>query len=322
MSDPLYTDPRARLLVLDAPFRGALRRFEVWNKSGIFYALCPGAPRFLAVFDDNGSLHAAAASGGAREIEMQARAWLAEERLARSVPLLDPRPEKSGSFRVVWRAERHFAFLVDPQSGEGVAFAPQTALNVDEMWSERDAFWAKRWNKEWRDPHSDVRLSLAFLTSSRREREQWGIFWGKGSWDELSRVARMAAIADVDCDLSSPLVLTASLLCLNQRAELMKGNRPLSPRLKRLLKLLLERNRAYITETGRHRLVASVPFRWVTLSRGTSRLRLEIADPSAHEHLEARFWMREWIARNAPSLARDWQPKSPHAPNASRHQAR
>lgn len=314
MPDLLFSDPRARLLSLEAPFCGATRRFEIWKRSGIFYALCPGSPRFLAVFDDDGSLHAAAATGAASQIEMQVRTWLAEERLARCVSLLDPRPEMGGAFRVVWREGRHFAFLVDAQSGEGVAFEPRIALNADEMWSERDAFWAKRWNKEWRDPRSDVRLSLAYLTSSPREREQWGIFWAKGNWDEVARIARLGAVADVDCDLSSPLVLTAPLLYLNQRAEEMTGNRPLSPRLKRLLKILLERNRATITEADRHRFLAPVPFRCVTLPTRASRLRLEVADPSAHEQLEARFLMREWVEHNAPALLRDWMPRSAHQP--------
>lgn len=322
MSAPLFSDPRARLLSLEAPFRGATRRFEIWRRSGIFYALCLGTPRFLAVFDDDGALHAAAASGVAKEIEMQVRAWLAEERLARSVLLPDPRPNMGGAFRVVWRPERHFAFLVDGNSGEGVAFEPRIALNADEMWGERDDLWAKRWSKEWRDPRSDVRVSLAFLTSSPREREQWDIFWAKGGWDEVARIARLGAVADVDCDLGSPLVLTAPLLYLNQRAKEMTGNRPLSPRLKRLLKVLLERNRATITQTDRGRLLAPTPFRCVTHLMRASRLQLEIADPSAHEQLEARFLMREWIERNAPALLRDWQPQSPHKPNAARHQAR
>ncbi len=314
MSDPLFSDPRARLFSLEAPFRGATRRFEIWKSSGIFYALCSGAPRFLAVFDDDGSLHAAAASGATSQIEMQVRTWLAQERLARCVSLPDPRPEKNGFFCVVWRAERHFAFLVDGSSGEGVAFEPRISLDAEGLWSERDAFWTKRWNKEWRDSNSDLRLSLDYLTACAREREQWGIFWGKGGWDEVARVARLGAVADVDCDLSSLLVLTASLFYLGQRAQEMKSNRLLSSRLKRLLKILLERNRAYITETGRHRLIAPIPFRLATRSTGTSRLQLEIADPSAHEQLEARFLVREWIEHNAPALRRDWMPRSVHLP--------
>lgn len=312
-SDPLLSDGRAPLLALDARFRGVSSRVRVHKSGGIFYAQL-GNPRALAVFDDeHGLLRAAFAKGNASEMRAQVASQLADETLGRALLLPDPRVGKSGFFRVVWRDAESWVFLVDSH-GEAIVFEPQTAIEASEVWGQRDAFWARRWNKEWRDAESDLRLSLAFITASALEREQWGIFWGKGSWDEVTQVARVAAIADDDCDLNAPLLLSAQFGYSGDRVTELKGNRPLSPRLERLLKLLLERNRAYCPESSRLRRSAPVPFRLAALRLRFPQLRLEIVSPSAHEQLEARFWMRGWPEQNAPALLRDWSPRPAHLP--------
>ena len=196
--------------------------------------------------------------------------------------------------------------MIHPRSGEAVAFEPQASLDTP-LWAERDDFWTRRWGKEWRDDASDVRQSLRFLEASKREREQWGLFWGKGSWEELSEVARMAAVADPDCDLSKPLVLEAHFAYTNQRPMEFGADRPISGRLKRLLSELLDHNRAYSADWDYLRQLAPTPFHFIAIGTRNPVLRLEIEQPSAHEQLEARFWMREWVARHAPTLARDWK---------------
>jgi len=316
-SDPLFSSKSAPSLSLDVRFHGVAQRFHVRHESGVFYARGVGSPRLLALFDDTeGLLHAAFVRGNKRGIEAQVRAQLSDGHLGRALALPDPRPGRSGFFRVAWRDDESFCFVMCPQSGEAVVFEPGSPLETDEVWRERDAFWARRWGKEWRDENSDLRLSLRFLTASPFEREQWGAFWAKGDWEEVAQVARLGAIADPDCDLSSPLILSTQLGYIRERAETLEAKRPLSPRLKRLLKTLFERNRVYFNDWSRARRLAPVPFRFAAFPAKGPRLRLEIEAPSAHELLEARFWMRGWIDKNEPRLRRDWGRSSPDASSA------
>ena len=305
----LFPDPllnTAAPLSLEARFRGAALPFRIHKSSGIFYAQSVGSPRFLAVFDDaEGLLRSSWNRGNGRDMRAQVHAQLADERLGRALALAEPRSE-IGVVRVVWRDENTPAFLIDPRSGEAVAFEPQTPLHTRDIWNERDEFWARRWNNERRDSKSDLNTSFTWLFASIRAREQWGIFWGKGGWDEVESVARTAAVADPDCDLSSPLTIVAPLRYVGQRAREWDADRPLSGRFKRLLKELLERNRAYVSDKNVLRRGAPTPFHFAALPLRAPQLKLEIEAPSAHEQLEARFWMRDWVEENAPSLRRDW----------------
>jgi len=305
--DPLLLNATAPLFVLEARFRGAVQPFRIHKSSGIFYAQCLGTPKFLGVFDDAEELLRSACNrGNGRDARAQVHAQLADEKLGRALALADPR-SGSGFVRVVWRDENTPAFLIDPRSGEAVAFEPQTPVHRGDVWNQRDDFWARRWNKELRDQKSDLNVSLAWLLATTQERQQWGIFWGKGGWDEVESVARVAAVADPDCDLSTPLVLVAHLRYVGERPTEWECDRPLSGRLKRLLKELLERNRAYVSDRNTLRRVAPTPFHFASLSLRAPQLKLEIEAPSAHERLEARFWMRDWVQENAPSLGRDWK---------------
>ena len=305
-SDPLLLQASAPIFSLEARFRGANLPFRIFNSSGIFYAQSLGSPKFLAVFDDAEELLRSAMSrGNLRDARAQVHAQLADEKLGRAICLSEPR-SGAGFVRVAWRDDSP-AFLIDPRNGEAVAFEPQTPIFARDTWDERDDFWARRWNKERRDAKSDLNLSLEWLFSSSQQRQQWGVFWGKGGWDEVANVARLAAVADPDCNLSTPLVLSAHLRYVGQRASEWDCDRPLSGRLKRLLKELLESNRAYVSDKNVLRRVAPTPFHFASSPLRAPQLKLDIEAPSAHESLESRFLMSEWIEENAPSLARDWK---------------
>jgi len=171
--------------------------------------------------------------------------------------------------------------------------------------------------KERKRAHSDLAMAFSWLSAPPDERIYWGLQWTTGDGRALRRLIfcafwncaeiwtarsqleyRLSAAPGADFSLETAFVDFEGLPRPHFKAA--------PPPMARLLSKIVARNRPYLPKGVRlNRELGTGPLAQRETSRiGTIAFR--IASPNAHEGLEARLELRDWLRDEAPELLEDW----------------
>jgi len=294
------------LLSLDCgPTTWRFWRFEghFWGRSdshSLDFAAC-----FL---DHDGRLWRSWKGDDVRAARERLRATVQNEGFFRAVTL--------GKERVLLHRSQAFA---QNESGDLARFElrgarwKQTRFLLETPSEELEKALARERNRA----NSDLAMAFSWLALPSDERAYWGLQWTTGDGAALRRLVkcafwncpelwtarsqleyRLSAAPGADFSLETSFVDFEGLPRPHFRAA--------PPPLARLLSKIVARNRPYLPKGVRlNREVGTGPLAQRETSRvGTIRFR--IAAPNAHETLEARLELRDWLREEAPELWEDW----------------
>lgn len=297
------------LPLLSLEYAGTTWRF--WRFDGHFWARSDEHERdFVAcVLDHDGSLWRAWNGDKPREARARLGATLQNEGFFRAVELSD------GEVILLHRAQ---AFALNASRDlarfetRGARFR-QTRFLLKTASDELRQSLSRERNRT----SSDLCSAFAWLDAAPDERAFFGLKWTTGDGATLRRLVlagfwssaelwaerphleyRLAAIPGTEFGVESAFVDSHELPRPRFRAA--------PPRLARLLQKVVTRNRPFLPRGVRlNREVGVGPLAGRETNK-TGTLRFVIGAPNAHEMLEARLDLRDWLRDEAPELAQEW----------------
>lgn len=284
--------------------------WRFWRERGHFWARADNLPLDFAacVLDHDGSLW---------------RSWNDAPRAARA--RLQTTLQNEGFFRAVSLGDGEAILLHRAQafalraSGDlarfemGGARFRQTRFLLETSSEELQSSLKRERNRT----ASDLRAAFAWLALSPDERTFFGLRWTTGDgatlrhlvyavfwscdelWAERSELEyRLAAIPGSEFGAETSFVDFEGLPRPRFRAA--------PPRLARLLQKVVARNRPFLPRGVRlNREVGSGPLAQRETNK-TGAIRFQVGAPNAHETLEARLDLRDWLRDEAPELMGEW----------------
>lgn len=234
--------------------------------------------------------------------------------------LPDPRPAETRLWQIAWFCDGGHAIPVGhPKGLEGAYFRCKEEIGVS-LIRAPTAQLRQQFEREWRDPLSDVRAALDWCDLSAEERQWRSIVWLCGGRDELERVARAACVLEMEDGWQQGQSLRLGISVYNSSirstgvvmgAEAWhSGWRASSEdRVTHIFRRLEERNQAIVDYPAGSRdeeNFAWSPDHSPDSSYCKAEIEIEIAPPTQHERLEAALFLRNWLRQNAPDLLNDW----------------
>jgi hypothetical protein len=285
--------------------------WRFWRFDGHFWARCDAHERdFVAcVLDHDGSLWRSWNGDKPREARERLRATIQNDGFFRAFEL------ESGERILLHRSQ---AFALN-QSGELARFEMRGARfrQTRYLLSTPTGELSQALNRERKRAACDLRAAFAWLDAPPDERAFFGLQWTTGDgatlrrlvlagfwccdelWQERSELEyRLAATPGSEFGAETSFVDSQGLPRPRFRAA------PF--RLARLLQKVVACNRPFLPRGVRlNREVGVGPLAQRETNK-TGTLRFVIGAPNAHEQLEARLDLRDWLRDEAPELLGEW----------------
>lgn len=285
--------------------------WRFWRFDGHFWARPDAhAPDFAACFlDHDGSLWRSWKGDSPREARERLRATIENEGFFRAIELGE------GERVLLHRAQ---AFALDARGDlarfemRGARFR-QTRFLLETPTDEL----ARSLSRERKRATSDLKAAFEWLRTPPDERAFFGLQWTTGDGATLRRLVfaafwsqaglwserdeleyRLTAAPGSDFGIETSFVQSQGL----PRPRFVAA----PPRLARLLSKIVARNRPFLPRGARlNREVGAGPLAQREIGKlGT--IRFLIQAPNAHEQLEARLELRDWLLLEAPEVWEEW----------------
>jgi len=308
-------DPKKPLFGFSAKFPHAKRRIHLFmDETGVFFRPKNAPPDWWGSFGDEGTgLISSAKQRRWHRVLDEIIPSIRRGHYYRIFDLPDPRSDESNAsrvWRIWWRPDESWVEPLSQPSGyTGAFFWPRPArLHLRKA---SDAEIVRHFEREWNDPHSDVRAALPWCDWTLEERSRRSIRWQNGNEEELSQILQAAV------DVAAQRFPDQSRFTVNawwKNRQTMKI--PFFPALRedayQLMRPLLQRLetllRSWCDLPNGDRIHWGFP--WNDKDRFSARRLLWFVpeEQSAHERLEAALFLRDWLSQNAPDLLADWFP--------------
>lgn len=234
--------------------------------------------------------------------------------------LYDPRQEETRQWQIAWRPGGGYVIPVGGAREVEPAFFRSEAKCGWSLIRASTADLGEQFQREWHDPHADVRAALDWCDLSRNERQWRSIVWSYGGRDELELVAHAGCVIETEWQQSRFLTLCISaydffnspsskglFISAEALGGVCYGSSP--HRLQRLFSCLRKRNFGGVAFPDGARDEWNLPWAQDRPPRplyGRANIAIRIEPPTQHERLEAALFLRNWLAQNALDLLDDW----------------
>ncbi len=328
--DPLFSTSHHPLLVVETRREWGRERWHIWRAPDFFWFWIEDSPDFFGVFSDGpmrpqmSSLRygnwfvQTAQSTDLRAMRAEFKHQIHHGAWARAISLADPRADKTGVWRVLWRGRLEF-FLQSTVTNRAVRFSPDTHWPKDSpRWREMRRlgqgaeFFAERLWPLLQDRRGRLAGAFEFLELPVEDQEH-PLRFGNGTRSEFESLVRAALIACYDwpdgmerrfgvrfTHLDRPPIFDFSAY---QREGRICHHRKMqeSP-----LLIAIARSFALHLVPG-YSFQSLAPSPFALQGRDTERsVGVSAQGPfTHHERLEARLTVRDWCADNAPGLSPD-----------------
>ncbi len=219
-------------------------------------------------------------------------------------------PDASGrTWRIWWRPDESWLEPLDQKHGQLGAFLRPRPSQFH-LWRTPTATLKEHFLKEWADAGSDARDAMGWCDLNMEERQSRALRWAEGDLATLRQLLEAAMKAAV-WDEPPKSTRSLSAVWLHKRAMQLDITWQSSPAFQTLLPPLVPvieaRFRSFYDLPDKARLNWGFPWFQEDVHCNFD-VCLQVAEPTAHERLEAALFLREWLRQNAPDLLPDWFP--------------
>ncbi len=330
--DPLFGDLSNPLLKIRTKIKIGSGCFWIWKARDFFWFWIEDSPDFFGLFCNHVDYSTFPPGDRFFEIvpylksERQLHNLLKNQihhgRWTRAISVSDPRKEKSGVWRIVWR--RRDFLLQNAATGRAVTFQPETNWPKDSPYwrdmnrlNESTQWFAERFEPLLLERRGRLASAFEFLELPLEEQEQ-PVRFGRATVEEFGNVLRAALVLSYKWNDEEERVLGVRFYSAQKPPilDFIGYNLPLAPRryattleveeVPRVQRLA----RAFevkVVPGWAYHSVAPSPFGLQCVSNET-RFKARATGPvTHHELIEAHLLVRGWVAQNAPELLPDWK---------------
>lgn len=308
-------DPKKPLFGFTAKFPHAKRQIHLFlDETGVFFRPKNAPPDWWGSFGDEGTgLISSAKQRRWHRVLDEIIPSIRRGHYYRIFDLPDPRSDESNAsrvWRIWWRPDESWAEPLGHAKDLTGAFFWSRPSRLH-LRKAADTEILRHFEREWNDPHSDVRAALPWCDWTSKERSRRAIFWQNGSEEELTQILRAAVEVaaqrfpdEFDFNVSMVWRRHQPMSILHSPS----GHEGIYELMRPLWRRLETRFQSWCDFPNGDRIRWGFPWNDDDYFPAVRRLPFNPERYSAHERLEAALFLRDWLSQNAPDLLADWFP--------------